>query len=140
MSQTITPHRIAEIRERLKAFETMRYGDRGTRLRWEAMVADQHALLDAYERLVQERDELKAAAEFTDREATALEAKLSAKEAQCRDISYVCHDQAHLLTVVRALEAQWRTAETEGDAHDPAVAFSQGVLQCADDLAAALRK
>jgi hypothetical protein len=39
---------------------------------------------------------------------------------------------------VEALIAQWREVDTDGHAHDPAVAFNQGVLQCADELEAAL--
>jgi hypothetical protein len=39
---------------------------------------------------------------------------------------------------VEALIEQWREVDTDGHAHDPAAAFNQGVLQCADELEVAL--
>jgi hypothetical protein len=47
--------------------------------------------------------------------------------------------EAHALREALAqVVVKWRDVDTEGHAHDPAMAFSEGLLQCADELDAAL--
>jgi hypothetical protein len=60
--------------------------------------------------------------------AVVMEQRALVAEAECDRLS----------RAVEALIEQWREVDTDGHAHDPAAAFNQGVLQCADELEVAL--
>jgi hypothetical protein len=56
----------------------------------------------------------------------------------CRQIRERLAECDRRSRAVEALIKQWRETDTDGHAHDPAVAFAEGVRQCADELEAAL--
>jgi hypothetical protein len=54
-----------------------------------------------------------------------LERVLSAEQAKVQQLT----------SALRAKVVEWRNVDTEGHAHDPAVAFAEAIVQCADELA-----